>query len=334
MKRILIIRFSSIGDIVLTSPVIRCLRQKFPAAEIDFLTKEKFRFVVEHNPHLTNVITLSDDFSALTRQLKQRQYDFIVDLHKNLRTLRVKKALGKVRSSSFEKLNIEKYLYTNLKINILPEVHIVDRYLATVESLGVVNDGKGLDYFIAESEKVDKGKLPVLHQQGFIALVAGGTKATKRLPETKLLELCRELEYPVIILGDKEDAMVAEKIARQNPQLIFNACGKYNFNQSASVLALAKLVITHDTGLMHVAAAFKKPVISIWGNTVPAFGMSPYFGSNDKSRSYIAEVKGLRCRPCSKIGYNKCPKKHFKCMREIDIPAITAVARQWYVNGQ
>ncbi len=333
MKKILIIRFSSIGDIVLTSPVIRCLRQKFPAAEIDFLTKDKYRFVVEYNQYLTNVITLSNDFSAVTRHLKQRQYDYIVDLHNNLRTLRVKKALGKVRSSSFEKLNIEKYLYTNLKINILPDVHIVDRYLATVESLGVVNDGKGLDYFVGESDRVGKDELPGVHQPGFIALVAGGTKATKRLPEAKLLELCQQLDYPIILLGDKEDAQVAEKIARQNPQLIYNACGKFNFNQSASVLAMAKLVITHDTGLMHVAAAFKKPVISVWGNTVPAFGMYPYFGSKDHPSSFIAEVKGLRCRPCSKIGYDKCPKKHFKCMKEIDITAITSVARQWVTNS-
>jgi heptosyltransferase-2 len=75
--------------------------------------------------------------------------------------------------------------------------------------------------------------------------------------------------------------------------------------------------VTHDTGLMHIAAAFGRPIISLWGNTAPAFGMTPYYG--DRPVPYgIMETKGLWCRPCSKIGYEKCPMGHFRCMERID----------------
>lgn len=315
--KILIIRFSSIGDIVLTTPVIRCLRQTFPEADIHYLTKKNFLPVLTHNPYLNTIHTIEKDIDEVIDDLKEMQFDMIIDLHNNLRTLRLKQALRGIKAVSFNKLNIEKWLLTNLKINTLPNRHIVDRYMATVSALGVKYDGKGLDYFISADDKVKQDDIPTAHSQGFIAIVIGAAHNTKKLPIEKLAELCKKIDHPVILLGGQEDFFNGEKIAKNDIVKIYNACGKFKLNESADLIRRSKFVISHDTGLMHIAAAFKKYVISVWGNTVPSFGMTPFETAYD-----VIEVNKLYCRPCSKIGYDECPKKHFKCMNNIDMNVI------------
>ncbi|HTB53104.1 MAG TPA: glycosyltransferase family 9 protein [Ferruginibacter sp.] len=329
MAKFLIIRFSSIGDIVLTTPVIRCLRKKYPEAEIHFLTKESFKGIVITNPHINKVHTLGDDFELMLNELKAEQFDYIIDLHHNLRTLRVKRFLKGVKSFSYNKLNVEKFIYTKLKINLLPKKHIVDRNIETVKKLGVINDGLGLDYFIPEKDVVQKKEIPMSHQFGYIGIVIGATMATKKLPLHKLKELCNAINHPIILLGGKDDYATGNAIAMLDDTKIYNSCGKFNLNESADLVRNAKLIISHDTGLMHIAAAFQKPIISVWGNTVPEFGMYPYYGVRSLQESSNIEVKKLSCRPCSKIGYDKCPKKHFKCMEEINITEISDLAYKY-----
>lgn len=322
--KVLIIRFSSIGDIVLTTPVIRCLKKQLPDVEVHYLTKASFRAVLEANPYIDQLHFLQNDLEAIIPSLQEANFDYVIDLHHNLRTMRVKKALGKP-SFSFNKLNIRKFIYTSIKLNFLPDVHIVDRYLETVQSLGVKNDGRGLDYFIPETDKVKESDIPAGHLVGYIGVVIGAAHNTKKLPVHKLKELCGAIKYPVILLGGKEDRAIGEQIAGVDPHRIYNSCGKFNINESADLVRRAKLIITHDTGLMHIASAFKKPIISIWGNTVPQFGMYPYYGAGSPQlpKPYdIMEVRPLYCRPCSKIGYNKCPLGHFKCMEKISIEEI------------
>lgn len=321
--KFLVIRFSSIGDIVLTTPVVRCLKQQVPNATVHFLTKKSFRGIVETNPYIDKVILLDESWDLMIHELKQEEYDYVIDLHHNIRTLRVKKALG-AKSFSFNKLNLQKWLLTNLKINIMPSVHIVDRNLETLQSFNVINDGKGLDYFIPEKDCTKQDDIPTQHQFGYIGLVIGAALKTKQMPVHKLKELCSKIDYPIILLGGKEDKADGDEIAKLDDVKIYNACGKFNLNESADLVRKAKLIITHDTGLMHIAAAFKKPIISIWGNTVPAFGMQPYYG-NSQVTHQIAEVK-LGCRPCSKIGYKKCPRKHFKCMEQQNVEQIAKQA--------
>ncbi len=319
--KILIIRFSSIGDIVLTTPVIRCLKKQLPGAEIHYLTKSAYRDIIEANPYLTRRFYLDNNFGTIIQQLKNERYDFIADLHTSLRSLLVRLQLWRP-SNTFNKLNIEKWLLVNLKWNVLPDVHIVDRYLEPVRMLGVKNDGKGLDYFIPAKEVYPISSLPLTHLHGYIALVIGAKHATKKLPFEKLHRICSLLSLPIVLLGGPEDAAEGERLAQTDPVKIYNSCGKLSLNQSASLLQQSKLVITHDTGLLHIAAAFRKKIISIWGNTIPEFGMSPYFGSG-KVNHLALEVKNLSCRPCSKIGYDQCPKGHFKCMMQIEESAIT-----------
>lgn len=324
--KFLVIRFSSIGDIVLTTPVIRCLKKQMPDAEIHFLTKQSFATIVESNPNIDKVHSLAHSWDTVVHELKQENYDYIIDLHHNLRTLRLKKDLG-IRSFPFNKLNIQKWIYTNFKWNMMPDLHIVDRYMKTVESFGVVNDGAGLDYFIPQKDEVKQKDIPASHHAGFIGIVIGAAHNTKKLPLEKLKELCGRIDHPIILLGGNEDNEMGKQIAAVDPIKIYNACGKFNLNESADLVRKSKMIITHDTGLMHIAAAFKKKIISVWGNTVPEFGMYPYYGKFQVPDSKF-QITGLRCRPCSKIGYTKCPRGHFKCMRQISMDAIAETARQ------
>ncbi len=320
MPRFLIIRFSSIGDIVLTTPVIRCLKQQVPDAEIHFLVREKFRQVLEHNPYISRLIIWAHSRELMMEELKAENYDFIIDLQHNKKSNRIRKQLKK-KSAAVNKLNIRKLIYTFFKINTLPGLHITDRYLQTVQSLGVCNDGKGLDYFIGEKDCTKKNDIPFSHQAGYIACVIGAAHATKRWPLQKWVAFCREIRHPVVLLGGAEDRERGDEISAADPVKVYNACGRFSINESADLVRKAKLVVTHDTGLMHIAAAFKKPVISIWGNTVPAFGMTPYYG-DAMVPSEIMEVHGLWCRPCSKIGYKKCPLGHFRCMQKTEVSEL------------
>jgi ADP-heptose:LPS heptosyltransferase len=326
--KILILRFSSIGDIVLTTPAIRVLKTKFPEAEIHYCTKANFKILLEENPYINKIHLLHDNLQDLLQQLRKENFDVVIDLHNNFRTLIIKKRLA-VRSYSFDKLNWEKWLMVNAKINHLPNKHIVDRYIEALAPLDVKNDNLGLDYFIPEKDEVPVEWLPQTHQKEYVAYAIGAQHNTKKLPLQRMIELCDKINKPIILLGGKADFETGEKIASffkrneasgyeegliklNKKTTIYNACGKFNLNQSASLVKNAKYVFTHDTGLMHIAAAFKKEIFSIWGNTIPSFGMYPY-----RTKFTVLENNKLYCRPCSKIGYKKCPKGHFKCMNDI-----------------
>ncbi len=296
MKKILIIRFSSIGDIVLTTPVIRCIKEQKPEIEIHYLTKKSFKGILEHNPYLSKIHTIEKDINEIARELKEENFDYVIDLHNNLRSLQTKRIIGKP-SSSFKKLNFKKWMLVNFKINNMPAMHVVDRYLETAAALGIKNDLKGLDYFIPTKDEVTIQSLPSTHQNGYIGFVIGAKHFTKQLPTEKIIAICKKLNQPIVLLGGKEDKERAIKIEKAVGATIYNACGNYNLNQSASLIKQAKKIISHDTGLMHIAAAFKKEIISVWGNTVPAFGFTPYLPD---SKSKIVEVKNLACRPLLK----------------------------------
>lgn len=319
LKKVLIIRFSSIGDIVLTSPVIRCLKQQKPEIEIHYLTKAAYYPLISQNPHLSKIHLFDGQFSTLLNQLKLEKFDLIIDLHKNLRSLRFKLRLN-IKSIGFNKLNWEKWLWVNLKKNLLPQKHLVDRYFNSLARIGVNNDNSGLDYFIPQSEEYRLNTLPEPFQNGYITIVLGALHFTKKFPVSKIINILNGISYPAILLGGKDEFDAGNQIMEHDGIRTLNLCGKLTINQSASLIKNADAVISNDTGLMHIAAAFRKKIFSVWGNTVPGFGMYPYYGQNSISHpdSFIFETEGLSCRPCSKIGYDKCPKGHFKCMNGID----------------
>lgn len=326
MKKILVIRFSSIGDIVLTTPVIRCLKKQIHDVEIHVLTKKKFSGLYKTNPYINKVYEYDDSLKKNIEELKLENYDYIVDLQKNKRSVRVTRALGRPHDS-FPKLNFRKFLLSTFKINIMPDIHIVDRYFKAVEMLGVKNDYQGLDFFISEKNNYPISDLPVEFQNGYYAFIIGGTYKTKILPPVKIAEVLKRINKPVILLGGPDDVERAEEIIslvngqQFSDSQILNLVGKINIEQSASIVKNAESVLTNDTGLMHIAAAFHKNIVSVWGNTVPELGMYPYL-PNEPEKCHIIECKDVRCRPCSKLGFKECPKKHFKCMMEIDVKLI------------
>lgn len=311
--KFLIIRFSSIGDIVLTSPVVRCLKTQFIGAEVHYLTKKRNADLLKANPYIDKIQLLEDSLSDTIQELKIENYDYIIDLHNNLRSLYVKLRL-KAKSYSFNKLNIRKLLLTRFKLNIMPEGHIVDRNLDTLRYFNISNDGKGLEHFIPEEDEYPLDELPESFRNGYVALVLAGTYATKRMPVEKYRKLISETDICFVLLGGKGERAMATRILDWNTGNVVDLTGKLRINQSASLVKNARLVISNDTGLMHIAAAFHKKILSVWGNTVPELGMSPYLSDE---ASEILEVKGLLCRPCSKLGYHTCPKKHFRCMNDL-----------------
>ncbi|MCL1822171.1 MAG: glycosyltransferase family 9 protein [Prolixibacteraceae bacterium] len=319
--RFLVIRFSSIGDIVLTTPVVRLMKQQIDGAEIHFVCKEKYEPVLRANPYIDKLHMLDSSLPELIKKLQSEDFDHIIDLSNNIRSWQIKRKLHP-NAFSLKKLNIKKWLLVNFKINLMPNKHVVDRYIEAASLFDICNDNRGLDHFVPHDEECPVESLPEGFRQGYIAFVIGGTYATKRLPPHKIAEICKAIDIPVILIGHKKEFDHGETIVSNAPARILNLAGKTTINQSALLVKNARLVLTNDTGLMHIAAAYHKPILSFWGNTVPAFGMTPYM---PHPASLILETPNVKCRPCSKLGFDKCPKKHFRCMNEIN----TSIAISW-----
>ncbi len=327
--KILILRFSSIGDIVLTTPVVRCLKLQIPQAKIHYATKQAFIGLLDQNPYIDKIHALGKDKKIFIKELQLEEFDLIIDLHHNLRTLVIWLQLRKKRVA-FDKINVEKWLKTFLKIDILPYTHIVDRYLETTAHLNVKNDGKGLDFFIHPNTSLEGLKIP----EHYYVYAIGGQHATKKLPLDKQIEFLMQIDERILLIGGKEDSLAGEAIGKACKHAV-NFCGQLSINQSAYLMKGAIKVISHDTGMMHIAAALNKSIISIWGNTIPGFGMTPYYSENllnsefdemqENPKSIMLQVDDLSCRPCSKIGYDKCPRGHFKCIKDINFDKALAV---------
>ncbi|NND06212.1 MAG: glycosyltransferase family 9 protein [Saprospiraceae bacterium] len=312
--KILIIRFSSIGDIVLTTPVVRCVKKQL-GAEVHYLTKAPFRSILDNNPYVDEVYSLGDSLKTILMRLQDHSYDFVIDLHKNIRSMRVRAGL-RAPSAGFHKANLAKWLMVNTKVDCLPKKHIVERYFDAVATLRVSYDGQGLDYFVATDADHTT-------QPPNVVFAIGGAHSTKRLPKNMIKEICANIDAPITIVGGVEDSTTGAEIDRELVH-VTNQAGSCSLDESAARVKDAAVVITHDTGMMHIAAALQRPIISIWGNTIPGFGMYPFYPTGHQIRSARFEVSNLRCRPCSKIGFSDCPKGHFKCMNLQSTQGIAA----------
>ena len=345
--RLLFIRFSSIGDIVFTTPAIRCAKQQIPGVEIHFLTKAAMKAVTIGNPYIDHFHYFDKDLQATINQLKACKFDYIIDLHKNYRTYQIQKALG-VPSLSYEKLSLQKFLLTKLHLNFMPMRHIADRCLDALSSLGIVNDGKGLDYFIPKETTINNSALPASFESGYIALVIGASYSTKKLPVSALQQLCHKIPYPIVLIGGKEDEAEGAAVEAINPIKVWNACGKFNLQESALLVKQSRTVISHDTGFLYIACAFHKKTVAIWGATSPALQVEPYYPTvqqvnqttlntntaptilNYNEMYFNAIVPNLPCQPCSNYGTNHCPQGHFACMQQQDLQSIADKAIAYY----
>lgn len=330
--KVLIIRFSSIGDIVLTTPVIRMVKLQLDGeVEVHFLTKEKFSAVLASNPYIDKLHTLKNEIKEVMSELVAEEFDYVIDLHRNIRSALIKKQLPGL-SFTVDKLNFKKWVYVNWGINKMPDRHLVDRYLETLKAFSIKNDNEGLDYFLPEHDKVSMDDLPEKYSEGFFGFAIGAAHIGKKMPAEKIAEIIKGLQHPVVLLGGKEDQEVGERIVSLADDChVLNACGQYSINQSAYLVSQCETLITGDTGLMHIGAAFKRKIVSVWGCTVPEFGMYPYLPHPD---SVILEPNHLKKRPCSKLG-NRCKYgKEKRCITQIPNEEIISAANELFIIGK
>lgn len=300
--KILVIRLSSIGDVILTTPVMRCLKKQLEGCEIHYLTKVSNAPLLRGNPYIDKMIALDDNVPETLHELRKENYDLVVDLHNKIRTRHIRRKL-KCRKLVYRKDTWRKLLYVILKVDLLKDRHVVDRYFDAVTPLGIVNDGDGLDCCVMDEDRI--AGLP----EKYVVVACGAQHETKRIPLGDLQALLSMIKVDVVLVGDNFDKHRMKDWGIKYGERVHNLCGKTTLGQLASVISEAKCVITPDTGAMHIAAAYKRPVIVVWGATSPKFGFSAY-GTPHADM----EVDRLVCRPCSRTGGRRCPMRHFKCM--------------------
>lgn len=310
MKRILVIRLSSFGDIILSFPLLKKLREKFPESEIDFLTKKNYEAIVLLNPHVNRVLTLEESLNESRRKVKSEKYDLILDIHKNFRSLFVSLFNGR-KIRRYSKENIKKFLLVNFKINLFKEVKpLYWKYLETIRD--TLQDS---DYGFTTSElKFDKHRRVI--EDDYIVLSPTSRHFTKTYPAEKFIEFVNSRgETKFVLVGDESqnDKMICDLI-ESNCKNVINLCGKPNMSELANVLFNSEYVICNDSAILHFSEALGKKVVAIFGSTVKEFGFFPQL-----NESIALEVKGLECRPCTHIGRDRCPLGHFKCMKEIQL---------------
>ncbi len=327
--KFLVIRFSSIGDIVLTTPALRCAKNQIPGVEIHFLTKLSMKDLVIGNPYIHHCHFLDNNIDLTIAALKEIPFDYIIDLHQNIRSWKIRKALG-VPAFSYKKLSLQKWLLAKLHLNFLPKTHVCDRYINALQHFNVSNDGKGLDYFFPKDYNFKAANLPTSHLAGFVAFVIGASYFNKKLPVQKWIELAKQINKPIVLIGGIEDVTIANEIAAAVPDYIYNAAGKYDLKESASIIQMAQVVVSHDTGFLHVAAAFQKPTITIWGATSPALQFEAYYPAGAITPHYNSIVPNLNCQPCSKQGEDKCHQGHFACMRLQNMNTLASKVTEYY----
>ncbi len=328
--KVLIIRLSAIGDIVLTSPIFRAVKQHLPQCELHFLVKPNHKNVLESNEYIDVLHLYTKDSNAFLHELQHEHFDAVIDLQKNFRSKKVARQLN-CKRFTFSKLNIKKWLLVNFKIDLMPPIHIVDRCFTGVEKLGISNDYKGLDFFIPSTitspfNEAQQAQLA----EGYFTLALGSLHPTKRIPTEIIVEIIPLLSKPLVLLGGNDVNEEAEEITSLFPDKVLHLCGRCSLQTSAWVMQHSIALLAGDTGLMHIGAALNMNLVSVWGNTVPKLGMYPYMPQNQE-RSIEFEVKDLSCRPCSKLGFKKCPKKHFKCMRQQN-PTLIAQALNGFIS--
>ena len=319
--KILIIRLSSIGDILLATPFIRQTKKKFPQARIDFIIKNEFKDLLEFNPHIENLYTLDlkNDSAALKEMkniLRANSYDVIFDLHNNLRSNFLRRGCGAKKTRKIYKSKLIQILLLYLNINIYKDIIPISiRYLEVGADFNIKDDDKGLEIFWDQDtiNSVDK-KIEFEKKDSFICLAPGAAHFTKRWPKEHFKELCEIVEkktnFKIVLLGGEADKKLGNYLSQDNH--VYDYTGKLSLLESANFMSRAKALVTNDTGLMHMGTAVDIPVLALFGSTVQAFGFFPFRG-----KSKVLEKNDLSCRPCTHIGRPTCPKDHFKCMYEL-----------------
>lgn len=323
MLRILLVRFSSIGDILLTTPLIRALRRRLPDAHLIYVTKRAMAPLVADNPHLSQIVALEPDepLTRLASHLRGLQPTHGLDLHGSLRSAALR-ALVRCRWSGYAKRKVARTLLVATKLDAYRgHVPVAERYFEAARSLDVRPDGGPPEFFLgaAARERVDRWLAERrLGDAPLAALAPGAAHATKRWPIPHwqaLAERLRGAGYRLVVMGGPEDRGAARQLAPHAE----SAAGEFTLQETGACLARAKVLVSGDTGVMHMATGVGTPVVALFGPTVKAFGFFPY-----QARTTVLE-QDLRCRPCSTMGTARCPLGHHRCLVDI-LPDQVAAA--------
>ncbi len=326
-NHILVIRFSSLGDVLLTTPVLETLKAFYPESKVSFVTKAQYAPLFKNINLIDELILLEDDKNAgLTKLLKKirgRKFDLVLDLHKNLRSFIVSSSVKYSEYYSVDKRTFERRILVWFKKNYIPEgYHVVKAYLETLKPIvnvdGILKPKIHLnDDEIMEAQEYIKNKFPTLD---IVSFAPGARWKTKQWGEEcfsalgDVIQRCSKMT--VLLLGDENDRAISDRICSLMKKQPVNLTGVLSIRETAAFLKLSRVVVTNDSGLMHLAVAVGTPVVSIFGPTVPQFGFYP-LGEND----CIMETD-LSCRPCSLHGSNYCPEGHHRCMKNIPVEMV------------
>lgn len=333
-ESILVIRLSSLGDILLTAPALRALRSRFPTARIDFLTSQPYTELVKALPGVDCVLEFdkSGGFKNLFRyqaRLFRNRYSVLVDLQNSFRSAFWRTFSFPAIWSKSRRYRWRRFLLIHLRKNfyggVLP---IPQRYLAALESLGCKDDGRGLELNIPDD--ITSGIQERLQSLGIfrekaIVLCPGARHATKRWPSEKWVDLTRALlerDFQIVFLGGAEDKALIKSIEKEIWENRTYSFIELPLLDVAALTKSCRCFVSNDSGLMHMATAVRTPVVAIFGPTVEEFGFFPF-----RAVSKVIQ-KDLSCRPCSAMGTEKCPKVHFQCMLDISVTEVLEATLQ------
>jgi lipopolysaccharide heptosyltransferase II len=335
--KILVIRMSSIGDIILTTPLLRCLKKRYPETDITFVVKEQFAVLLSHSPYIDNLVPFSSKtgfagLRSLKKKLRTEKYDLVIDIHKNLRSIYLRTFIGAGKVTGYSKQILRRTVLIWLRINLFKKIKPVFlRYFESVRNFDVAYDGAGTEITVPEA--ISSRVKGIVAKTGYVSgsgplviLCPGATYLNKKWLPERFAETARILAGSgntfIIVHGGKGDEQLCESIARQAGPKTINMAGKFDLLETAALLKSANLVIANDSGLLHLAQSQKTPVTGIYGATVRELGFFPMDG-----KSTVVEIP-LYCRPCTHKGLDRCPEKHFRCMKDITTDSVTAAAMQ------
>jgi heptosyltransferase-2 len=342
LNKTLFVRFSSVGDLLLTTPALRSLRRRFPECRIDVLVRSEYAGLLRGNPSCNTILefpaggTLAE-LLRLRERVRQAGYDLIVDLHGSLRSRILCHGLRNV--VRFRKRVIPRWLLLRFKADWYSlwggSPGMAERYLEALRPWGVRDDCGGLEVFPPAEARAAADELaatvwPSGREEGMVGIAPSARHATKRWPWEHFAEtgaeLSRKHRKGVIIFGGAEDRELCGSVSRRIRELhptveLLDASGRLPLLGTAALMDRCAVVVTNDSGLMHLAAARKRRIVACFGSTVRQFGFYP-----PAELSIVVEEHGLPCRPCTHIGRAECPLGHFRCMTAIAPARVTAAA--------
>ena len=325
-EKILIIRMSSIGDILLTTPVIRLLKHKFPASKIDFVIKKNFAQVLADHPQVDRFYIFdkhseNSSLRAIKKEIRQQQYDLIVDLHNNIRSRFLTLGSRAKLIFHYRKGIVPRFFHVKFKLKFSKViVPAYQKYIKCLKLYGIEDDHQGLDFYVhPKIEQQVRKKYGYFWQEdklSIIGIVPGAQHPTKRWTSEGFSSVINYLvekgKYQIILFGNQDDRKIAATLDLPSSSKILNSIGELSLREAGALMKCCDAVVTNDSGLMHLASALKKKVVAIFGSTTEELGFFPYL-----TEHIVIQNNSLTCRPCSHIGRKKCPKKHFKCMKDI-----------------